>query len=99
MEYNDKLDSFACLFGVSQGENVYPLLFSIFLNDLKSVLDKNLGGGIQLDSTSDKLTLYLKDLLLLYVDDVVIPEETHVDIPHTMDHFANWNIEIEGQYW
>ena len=37
-------DYFSCSAGVRQGENLYPLLFSIYLNDLKTFVDKHVDG-------------------------------------------------------
>ena len=39
----------ACLIGVRQGENVSPLLFSIFLHDIKKHLSKSYGGLQNID--------------------------------------------------
>ena len=37
---NSKSDYFACDMEVRQGENLYPFLFALFLNDLQSFLEK-----------------------------------------------------------
>jgi hypothetical protein len=51
--YNcNKTEYFACNVGVSQGENIFPFLFSFYLNDLEQFLhDRNSKG---LDSTVSK---------------------------------------------
>jgi hypothetical protein len=41
INYNNcKSDYFACDMAVRQGENLYPFLFALFLNDLQSFLEK-----------------------------------------------------------
>ena len=75
---------FACLIGVRQGENLSPLLFSIFLHDLKKHLSKSYGGLQNIDqyladSTVD-CELYMNIFLLLYADDTVILAESEVEL-------------------
>ena len=81
---NDEFSEyFACDKGVRQGENLSPVLFSLFLNDLYDYFhESNKVHGIicnqhQLDNT---LFLYLKLFMLLYADDTVIFSESAADL-------------------
>lgn len=54
-------DDFCTEFGIKQGCNISPLLFSLFIDDLNECL----GGGIKIDNIPIKLLLYADDLVLL----------------------------------
>ena len=75
---------FDCNIGVRQGENLSPLLFSIFLNDLEKYLNENVN-GICFNSTFDDIHLYLKLFLLLYADDTVIFSNNETDLQNSLD--------------
>jgi hypothetical protein len=53
--------------GVRQGENLFPFLFALFLNDLQSFLGKENLPGIK--TISEKNEENLKLFVLLYADD------------------------------
>ena len=58
--------------GVRQGENLSPLLFSMYLNDLENFI---LSGGvntIDLEIISEEVHVYIKILIILYADDTII---------------------------
>ena len=69
---NENSPFFACDCGVRQGENLSPILFSLYLDDLEQfLLHKNLR-GITLDIRNNEITIYLRLFTLLYADDTVL---------------------------
>ena len=76
---------FSCNIGVRQGENLSPVLFALFLNDLKEFLaDKFNGLRLPLDmaveSSLEDIEHYMHLFLLMYADDTVILAETPDDM-------------------
>ena len=68
--------------GVRQGENLSPILFSLFLNDLVEFMSHGFDGlpditeAIHLLCDNDDVEVYFKLYLLLYADDTVILVES-----------------------
>ena len=58
--------------GVRQGENLSPVLFSLFLNDLESYMQNMNCNGIGLNTPDGNIGDFLKILVLLYADDTVV---------------------------
>ena len=87
--------TFECLSGVRQGENLSPFLFSIFLNDVESFLDHNNIQGVSKESTIDGLRVYLKLFILLYADDTVIFSETIDGLQKMIDSVDIYSREYE----
>jgi exonuclease III len=74
-------NSFPCNIGVRQGENLSPLLFAIFLNDLESFLSQHYKGLPSASATiSLELEILLKLYILLYADDTVILAENAAEL-------------------
>ena len=73
VSYNGEQSSsfFSSFRGVRQGENVSPVLFALFLNDLESFLCSKSCNGVNFEFQYDDITLCLKLLVLLYADDTV----------------------------
>lgn len=83
---NVKSDYFNCSVGVRQGENLSPLLFALFINDMSDYLSKYYTG---INNTADLATVFCKDhayeayfkiFLLLYADDTVLLSESINDL-------------------
>jgi hypothetical protein len=79
---NGKLtDWFICEPGVKQGDNLYPTLFAVFINDLvKEVNDQDMGINIV-----DK-----KLLILVYADDIAMVANNEEDLQHLLNKLHCW---------
>lgn len=78
---NNLSDFFFCNVGVRQGENLSPLLFAIFLNDLNEFLSTRYSGleffnSCLEESRESKLLVFIKLYTLLYADDTILFSES-----------------------
>ena len=74
-------DNFLCLIGVRQGEKLFSLLFSLYLNDLQQFLQEAHMGlkeisGLATHTFDNNLCALLKLYILLYADDTVLLAES-----------------------
>ena len=87
---------FNCEKGVRQGENLSPILFSLFLNDMQTYIESK--GGLGIELTDDQNILWLKLLVLLYVDDTVILSDNEHDFQISLNAFHSycdeWNLKV-----
>lgn len=97
---NECSDIFKCEIGVRQGENLSPVLFSLYLNDLQSYLEScNVKGleSIERD-IENELMMYVKILLLLYADDSILLSESGADLQLMLNNFSDyceiWKLKI-----
>ena len=58
--------------GVRQGENLFPLLFSLLLNDLEEFSNYVGNTGLDFNSVDINIETYLRILILIYADDIVL---------------------------
>ena len=88
----EKTQPFSSFAGVSQGENLSPVHFSIYLNDLKKFILQSRNNGIDLTLINDEMTFF-GDLVLLYSDDAVILADTEENLQYSLvnDLFHNYN--------
>ena len=90
--------------GVRQGENLSPLLFSIFLNELNTFIEPASKGLSLIEGTvsniDDRLSTVLKLHILLYADDNVLLAEIPNDLQNCIrvmeDYYNTWGIKINS---
>lgn len=81
---------FTCSIGVRQGENLSPLLFSIYLNDLEDFLKEKNNTGITLNNFTQDILPMLSICLLLYADDTILLSEDPVSFQKCIDDFTDY---------
>ena len=90
-------DIFSSAVGVRQGENLSPIIFALFVNDLQIFFELNDYRGIDIyfDASID---MYFKIMKLLYADDTVILAETTLDLQHSLnclyEYSSLWRLNV-----
>ncbi len=85
--HGDMSQYFGCHKGVRQGENLSPLLFSLFLNDIESFLVDKGTPRLKLDAQYDNM---LSLLILLYADDAVILSHTAAGLQTALNSLSEY---------
>jgi hypothetical protein len=90
--------------GLRQGENLSPVLFSLFLNDLTDFIAKAYDGlehvtELAHDALDTKdVEHYLKLFVLLYADDTVILAESAAELQSALNsmylYCKSWNLQV-----
>ena len=89
---------FESFIGLRQGENLSPVLFSIFLNDLEPFLQDKNDTGIEFELHTENVYFFIKFVVLLYADDTAIicdsPEEFQITLNNFVDYCKIWKLNI-----
>jgi len=75
-----------------KGENLSPILFSLFLNDLEEYLINKNNNGINLSEYTHDIDLLplLKILILLYADDTVLLANDYLSLQKSLNEFMEF---------
>ena len=100
-----KSESFVSNVGVRQGENLSPILFSIFLNDLSEFISHAYNGLNDISEMSkillsnDEIEVIFKLYVLLYADDTVIFAESKEELQSALNamylYCKSWDLEVK----
>ena len=98
MSYNIS-EIFPCVNGLREGDILSPLLFSLYVNDLKSFLEQTHCHGIEVQYTNENdVMCYLQMLLLMYADDTVLFATSKRQLQHSLNMYERycrqWKLQV-----
>ena len=95
---NEKSNFFGCHRGVRQGENLSPVLFALYLNDLEDYLFQKRNPGVTIDINNEECVMVLTLIILMYADDTIILAENADSLQKSLIDFADycrqWKLNI-----
>ena len=99
-------DDFYSNVGVRQVENLSPVLFSLFLNDLVEFISHaydgltNVYNATHIFLDTEDISVYLKLYLLLYADDTIMLAESYVELQAALNamylYCKSWKLAVNA---
>ena len=90
-------DFFESRIGLRQGENLSPILFSIYVNDLETYLVTQGNKGISVGNYTD-IDVYVKLLVLMYADDTVLLSDSAAGLQKALNsleqYCKDWKLNV-----
>ena len=100
MHNNEFSEFFTCGNGVRQVQIWPPFLFSLYLNDLETFLEKNNVTGLKTlsDELEQELGYYVKLFVIMYADDTVLLAESASNLQNMLNLFheycLKWKLKV-----
>ena len=89
---------FSCEKGVRHGENLSPLLFAIYLNDLETYVDLYNCKDVETGIHDENVLIFLKLFVILYADDTIILSDDAKHFQDMLNVFSEyckkWKLKI-----
>ena len=92
-------EMYNCNSGLLEGECLSPLLYSLYVNDLKQfLLDKECVGVSDVSAIENDLMFFVKLLLIMYADDTVLfatsKKNLQLSLSAYSDYCKKWKLNI-----
>ena len=102
-----KTDFFKISIGVRQGENLSPILFALFLNDMNEYMSHVMNGletvidvTTQCGMLNEEIDVFKKLFILLYADDTIIfaetPEKLQSGLNRVKQYCDRWKLKLNS---
>jgi exonuclease III len=87
---NGITSSFSTKTGIKQGDNLSPVLFNIFIDDIVKLFDSTMCGDVSLCGTPVNSLLYADDLLIITTS----PHDLQQSLDKLAEYCNTWKLEI-----
>ncbi len=96
----EKSEYFTSLKGVRQGENLSPLLFSLYINDVEKYLLGKDCDPLQFDDEDIDNYFRFRLMVLMYADDIIIMSGSEAALQKALTHMheycKKWQLEVNN---